>query len=136
MRNPLTIATTALADAARERAPVHLLDLRLLVAAAALGWLLDMAVGSPRTTGPEPVLAIINIWVQIAIMIASALLSYALAPKPVQPPKPSLEDFNFPTAEAGRPIPVVFGTVFISGANILWYGDLDTTPIKMKGGKK
>lgn len=76
-------------------------------------------------------------WVQFVVMlVVSFVLSYALAPKPAQPPKPSLEDFDFPTAEEGRPIPVVFGDVWISGPNILWYGDLDTTAIKAKGGKK
>lgn len=33
-------------------------------------------------------------------------------------------------------MPVVFGEVWITGPNILWYGDLDTTPIKVKGSKK
>jgi len=75
-------------------------------------------------------------WQYIIVLVISALVSYALAPKPTQPPKPSLEDFDFPTAEEGRPIPVVFGTAWISGPNILWYGDLDTTAIRVKGGKK
>ena len=80
--------------------------------------------------------AFINIVVQIGIMIVSALLSYALAPKP-KPPKPaSITDFDIPTAEEGREIPVVFGTVWITGPNVLWYGDLRSEPIKKKGGKK
>jgi len=33
-------------------------------------------------------------------------------------------------AEEGRPIPVVFGTVTITGANVLWYGNLRSTKIK------
>jgi hypothetical protein len=41
-----------------------------------------------------------------------------------------------PVAEEGRPIPVVFGTVTVTGANVLWYGDLRSTPIQKKGGKK
>jgi len=103
----------------------------LLVLSVA-GWALDQVIGDQA---PGAAHAIINIWVQIAIMVVAALLSYALAPKPAQPPKPTLEDFDFPTAEEGRAIPVVFGEVWITGPNILWYGDLDTTPIR-SGGKK
>jgi hypothetical protein len=75
-------------------------------------------------------------WAQIFILIVSAILSYALAPKPPQPKPASIEDFDVPVAEEGRPIPVVFGTVTLTGANVLWYGDLRSTPIKSKGGKK
>jgi len=28
-----------------------------------------------------------------------------------------------PTAEAGREIPVVFGTMTVQSLNVLWYGD-------------
>ena len=80
--------------------------------------------------------AFINIVVQIGIMIVSALLSYALAPKP-KPPKPaSITDFDVPTAQEGREIPVIFGTVWVTGPNVLWYGDLGVGAIKKKSGKK
>ena len=48
----------------------------------------------------------------------------------------SLSDVDAPTAEEGRPIPVVFGTVLLRGSNVVWYGDLEADPIKKKGGKK
>lgn len=131
-REPLAITPRALALLARP--PLHVIRVLPLVLAGLGAWILEALLGSPDTGGA--VLAIINVWVQIAIMIISAILSYALAPKPMEPPKPSLEDFDFPTAEEGRPIPVVFGTVWISGPNILWYGDLDTQAVKSKGGKK
>lgn len=77
-----------------------------------------------------------NFVVQLAIIIISNIVSAALAPKP-KPPKPAaLGDFDAPTAEEGRPIPVVFGTVWCKGPNVLWYGDLKSTAIKSKGGKK
>jgi len=47
-----------------------------------------------------------------------------------------LSEFTIPTADEGRPIPVVFGTVLITGANVVWVGDLKTEPIKARGGKK
>lgn len=77
----------------------------------------------------------VNFLVQIAVMIVSAVISYALAPKPPKPKPASLQDFDAPTAEDGRPIPVVFGTVWLKGPNVLWFGDLQSEPIK-KGGKK
>jgi len=75
-------------------------------------------------------------WVQLVLFIVSAVLSYLLAPKPPQPKPASLSDFNIPTADEGRPIPVVFGTVTVTGANVVWYGALRTTPIRKSGGKK
>lgn len=74
-------------------------------------------------------------WVQLAIIIIAALVSYALAPKPPSPKPAGLDDIDAPTAEEGRPIPVVFGTRKIKGPNVVWYGDLSTTAIKKKGGK-
>lgn len=77
-----------------------------------------------------------NFFAQLAIIVVSSLLSNALRPK-VAPPKPAgIEDVDAPTAEEGKPIPVVFGTVWITSPNLIWYGDLRTTPITKKGGKK
>lgn len=71
-----------------------------------------------------------------AVLLFAAYVSYALAPKP-QPPKPaSLEDFDVPTAEQGREIPVVFGTITVTGPNVLWYGNLRSEAIVKEGGKK
>lgn len=72
----------------------------------------------------------------IYVLVVAAVISYALAPKPPAPPPPALEDFTVPTAEEGKPVPVVFGEVWITGPNVIWYGDLSTTPIRKKGGKK
>ena len=75
-------------------------------------------------------------WAQLIVWIVTALVQYALAPKPPKPQAAELKDFDAPTAEEGRPVPVVFGTVLVKSANVVWYGDLRTTPIKSKGGKK
>lgn len=75
-------------------------------------------------------------WEYIVVLIIAAVVSYALAPKPPIPPPATLEDFQVPTAEEGRPIPVVFGEVWITGPNVLWYGNLSAQPIYKKGGKK
>lgn len=44
--------------------------------------------------------------------------------------KAAFEDFEVPTAKAGREIAVLFGTRDISGANVVWYGDLRTKKVK------
>jgi hypothetical protein len=72
----------------------------------------------------------------LVIYVVSALISAALAPKPPAPKPAELSDLDAPTADEGRPIPVVFGMVLIRGANVVWYGDLEAEPIKKKGGKK
>jgi hypothetical protein len=70
---------------------------------------------------------------QLVYFLITLVLSVALAPKPPKPKPASLEDFDVPTADEDRPIPVVFGEIEITGANVLWYGDLASTKIK-KGG--
>lgn len=67
---------------------------------------------------------------QLIWFVVTVLLSVALSPKPKSPKPAALEDFSIPVAEEGRPIPVVFGEVEITGANVLWYGDLSTRKIK------
>lgn len=75
-------------------------------------------------------------WVaMVIVLIASIVISYALQPKPPNARPAALADFDVPTAEEGRPIPVIFGTVWVKGPNVLWYGDLTTIPIKSKSGK-
>jgi hypothetical protein len=34
-----------------------------------------------------------------------------------------VKDLDDPTSEAGRPVPVPFGTITIKGLNLLWFGD-------------
>ena len=71
-----------------------------------------------------------------AVLVISAFITAALAPRPPQPKPAALGDFQVPTAEEGRPIPVAFGEVWMRGPNVLWYGDLRTEPIRRGGGGK
>lgn len=73
-------------------------------------------------------------WAYIIVAVVILILGVALAPKPPAPKSAEIDDFDFPTAEEGRPIPVVFGEVDITGANVLWYGDLQVSPIKKRSG--
>ena len=75
-------------------------------------------------------------WPFIALAVVMVAAAYYLAPKPLQQPPPGLDNIELPTAEEGREIPVLFGSREIRGANVVWWGDVNTTAIKSKGGKK
>ncbi|MGR6496969.1 hypothetical protein IYR97_08180 [Pseudomonas fulva] len=69
------------------------------------------------------------IW-QFVLLVVLLIASAALIKSKLSKPKAAgLEDFSFPTA-AERPIQLLAGTRRISGPNVLWYGDLKTSPIK------
>lgn len=71
-------------------------------------------------------------WEQLFIAVVASLISYALAPKnkASQPTPQSLDDFEPPMAELGGPIPIVFGTRWLTNVNCTWFGDLETIPIQ------
>src|ERR1700730_14960023 len=66
--------------------------------------------------------------VELVLLVATTVLTALLAKSPKAS---SLGTFQSPTAEEGRVIPVIFGTVLLKGANVVWYGDLKATPIKV-----
>lgn len=75
-------------------------------------------------------------WVQIAIAIVSAIISYFLRPKPQNAKAPTLDEFDVPVAKEGTAIPVVFGTVWLDSPSVLDYGNLrNEPPIKAESGK-
>ena len=119
------------------RGPIILHTPLLLIMAALAAFVIDPWLAAMQ---PAPVYAVQGAWInfviQIAIMIVASVISAALAPKPKPPKAASITDFDLPTAEEGREIPVVFGEVWITGPNVLWYGDLRSAPIKTKSGKK
>ena len=71
----------------------------------------------------------------LIVFIVALAISLAVQPKQPVPKPVALSDFNVPTAEPGRPIPMVFGTVMLRAPNVVWYGDLSYTKIKTKSGK-
>lgn len=74
-------------------------------------------------------------WVYIAFMLLSVAMSYANRPKTQNQKPPAVADFSVPTAEEGREIQVLHGECWVDDPNVLWYGNLRTTPIKAEGGK-
>jgi hypothetical protein len=68
------------------------------------------------------------------LFVATTVVGALLAPHPQGPQPSALGDFSVPTAEEGRAIPVVYGTVMIKGSNTVWWGDLKSAAIKTGGG--
>jgi hypothetical protein len=74
-------------------------------------------------------------WVQLAIMVISALVAYFTSTKPKDPTPLTLGELNIPTIAQGTPISVIFGDVWVPDAMIAWYGDLSQKKIYSKSGK-
>lgn len=65
-------------------------------------------------------------WQMLLMFVVTTVLGELLRPRPkINAPKPSaLGEFQFPTAEYGRAVPVAFGECHIKGPNVTWFGDL------------
>jgi hypothetical protein len=72
------------------------------------------------------VMAVISIAIQF--LFTPKLKKPSSGPQGIKPA--GLDEFQFPTAEEGRMIPVVFGTRFVGGANVTMYANLSTKEIK------
>lgn len=72
----------------------------------------------------------------IAAMVASMLISIALAPKPQKPKAATLDDMNIPQVEDGTPQAVVFGEVWSGDWQVIGTGNFATTKIKASDAKK
>jgi len=75
-------------------------------------------------------------WAQLALYVASLVISAVLTPKPKIAKPQALTEVEAPVAEIGKPIAVLFGERQIKGINVVWFGDLRSVPIRKKGGKK
>lgn len=67
----------------------------------------------------------------LAVSVAIALIAYAFMPKPKKTTPDMARDLEMPTADAGRPVPVVFGEGTIKSPNTLWYGEPSTEDIEV-----
>lgn len=72
------------------------------------------------------------IFVAIGLAVASVVLSLLLMPKPKTPKPDAAKDLDDPVAEAGKPIPVVFGTITVKGLNVLAFMDKQIHTYKKK----
>lgn len=74
-------------------------------------------------------------WMAFLFWLGSSVLSALLYKPKVENARPSgLDDFQVPTATEGRVVPVIVGKVRMAGPNVIWYGDLTTTPIRQRVG--
>lgn len=73
-------------------------------------------------------------WVQVAYFVAmvivSAAISYALAPKPKKAAPPAAQSITSPQLDAGVPIQKPFGRMRIRNPNTIDYGGDRTEEIK------
>ncbi len=69
----------------------------------------------------------------LALLIGLALniVAYLLMPKPKTDKPEAAKDLEDPTAEAGRPIPVVFGTITVKGLNVIGFMDKNMRTYKV-----
>jgi len=65
-------------------------------------------------------------WWSLAIWGLSLVVAWLTAPRipKDKTQEPDLKEFNAPTAEQGRAIPVIFGKQKLTGSNVVWWGDL------------
>lgn len=68
----------------------------------------------------------------LLVMLVMLIVSYALMPKVKNTQPVAMKDMDNPTAETGRAVPVIFGTITISGVNTIWYGDKQKVEKKVK----
>lgn len=61
--------------------------------------------------------------IMFVIALAIQVVAYVLTPKPKQPKPEAARDLENPVAEAGKPIPVIFGTITVKGLNVLHSSD-------------
>lgn len=75
---------------------------------------------------------------QMVVGISMQAIGLLFQPKPEEPKPPSLDDWDEPTSDSSRPIPVVFGTVELKGLNALWWGDkaIERRDVKIPTEKK
>lgn len=73
-------------------------------------------------------------WAYLIVMLIGT--AYSMSQQKTQRPVAlTLDDVKAPVAQIGKEIPVLFGTRDIEDPNVVWYGDLRTSPVKTKSGK-
>lgn len=70
--------------------------------------------------------------VALIVTVALNVVAYLITPKPKGPKPQAAEQAESPTAEAGKPIPVLFGTARLSETNIIGWWDKSTRQFQVK----
>lgn len=72
----------------------------------------------------------------VASVIFTGISAYLSYRKQEQPNPGTLEDLGNPRADEGSEIIKVFGTVNVADPQVVWFGDLGTSPIRQRIGRK
>ena len=72
-------------------------------------------------------------WV-VALIVSTVLnvAAYIITPKPKQPKPAAVENAQYPTAEAGRPVPVIWGCMIVKSPNVEGYWDSQARQYQIK----
>jgi len=74
---------------------------------------------------------------QLVIGVGLSIVGYMLMPKPKQQKPEAMQEQEDPTAEAGKPIPVVFGSITLESPNLIGFFDKEMIERTVRtGGKK
>lgn len=74
-------------------------------------------------------------WFQFFVLVFSFVMMYLLRPKISMPSPTAAKKLDIPKAEEGEEAGVVYGTVWITDPQVVWYGDMTSAAIKEKAGK-
>lgn len=73
-------------------------------------------------------------WLQI-VGIVLQIIAYLIKPKTkIEDTAPGV--LTGTSVDPSSPVPILFGTRLMKQPNLVWYGDIATTPIVSKGGGK
>jgi len=75
-------------------------------------------------------------WAAIIMLVVSAVMTIAMAPKPQGAKPGTYDDLNIPQVDEGTPQAVFFGTVWTEDWQVIWSGNFRTKKVKAKQGKK
>lgn len=76
-------------------------------------------------------------FVQLLIGLVINVVAYLILPKPKTEKPPAAADLDDPVAEAGKPLPVLSGSMTIKGLNIMYWGEKQKVTRNVStGGKK
>lgn len=74
---------------------------------------------------------------QLVIGVGLSIVGYMLMPKPKQSKPEAMQEQEDPTAEAGKPIPVIFGSLTLESPNLIGFFDKEMIERTVRtGGKK
>lgn len=69
--------------------------------------------------------------IKLLVAVVLQVVAYLITPKP-KSQSANNKELESPTAEAGKPVQVIFGDLTIKDPNCIWYGEKSIRIIKVK----